>query len=138
MPDYEYVVHGLAAGTGRGYSLEATAVRLAHAITELRAEGGLPEHVETRTEINLRRRELVVRVWGLSPEDGPDRIQAHAVLQTLFELASFHNIVPLDSTVAPLFTQRILLLDHQQRPFAALVGAGLGDVEPLPAGAPWK
>ncbi|WP_263249590.1 hypothetical protein [Saccharopolyspora rosea] len=59
------------------------------------------------------------------------------MLHTLFELASFHNIIPLDSRTPPLFTVRILLLDRADSPFAALIGAGMGDAEPVPAGAPW-
>ncbi|GAB2677201.1 hypothetical protein GCM10027271_42530 [Saccharopolyspora gloriosae] len=136
MPENTYAIHGLRAGTGHGYSLEATAVRLADAITELRADDGLPAHINTRIEINPQQRELVLRVWGLSVEADPDRTQIRYVMLTLFELASFHNIVPLDTT-APLFTLKILLIDHCERPVAGLVGSGVGDVERLPAGGPW-
>lgn len=138
MPENTYAVHGLAAGTGRGYSLEAATVRFADAIDQFREQGGLPERLRTRIEIDPQRRELTLRGWGLSPDDDPDRTESRRVLHTLFELASFHNIIPLDTYVPPLFTQRILLLDQADRPFAALVGAGIGDTEPLPAGAPWE
>jgi hypothetical protein len=44
-------------------------------------------------------------------------------------LASYFNIVSLDGATPPLFTQRILLLDTDGRPFSAMVGAAVGDVE---------
>ncbi|WP_258348989.1 hypothetical protein [Saccharopolyspora gregorii] len=137
MPENNYAIHGLCAGTGHGYTLEATAVRLADAITELRADDGLPAHIHTRIEINPQQRELVIRVWGLSVEADPDRTEIRTVMLILFELSSFHNVVPLNSSEAPLFTQKILLMDRNEKPFAGLVGAGVGDVEPLPAGTPW-
>jgi hypothetical protein len=40
-------------------------------------------------------------------------------------LASYHNIVALDGA----FTQRILLVGADGRPFSAMVGAAVGDVE---------
>ena len=138
MPEYTYAVHGLAAGLGRGFSLEAAAVRLADAIGELRDDGDLPARLHTHTDINPHRRTLTLRGRGLCPDDDPDRTEARSVLATLFQLASFHNIVPLDESTPPLFTMRIVLLDRHDRPFAALVGAGMGETEPLPAGAPWN
>ena len=138
MPEDTYAVHGLAAGTGRGYSLEAAAVRLADAIGELRDDGELPACLHTRIEINPDSRELTLRCWGLSPDDDSDRVVARRVLHVLFELASFHNIVPLHTRTPPLFTLRILLLDCADKPFAALVGSGMGDAEPVPAGTPWN
>jgi hypothetical protein len=51
------------------------------------------------------------------------------VTNALFELASYHNIVALDATTAPLFTQRILVVGTDGRPFSAMMGAGVGDVE---------
>ena len=138
MPEYTYAVHGLAASLGRGFSLEAAAVRLADAIGELRADGELPARLHTHTDIDPQRRTLTLRGRGLAPDDDPDRTEARNVLHTLFQLASFHNIVPLDESTPPLFTVRIVLLDRHDRPFAALVGAGMGEAEPLPAGAPWN
>jgi hypothetical protein len=44
-------------------------------------------------------------------------------------LASYFNIVSLDGATPPLFTQRILLLDTDGRPFSAMVGPAVGDVE---------
>ena len=111
MPKYTYAVHGLASGTGRGFSLEAVAVRLADAIGELRDDGELPDHLHTRIEVAPPSRELTLRGWGLAPEADPDRTESRHVLHTLFELASFHNIVPLDAGTPPLFTVRILLLE---------------------------
>jgi hypothetical protein len=53
------------------------------------------------------------------------------VTHALFELASDHNIVGLDATTPPLFTQRILLVGTDGRPFCAMIGAGVGDMEPV-------
>jgi hypothetical protein len=53
------------------------------------------------------------------------------VTNTLFELASYFNIVALDGATPPLFTQRILLVGTDGRPFSALVGAAVGEVEPF-------
>lgn len=136
MPEDTYAVHGLAAGTGRGYSVEAAAVRLADAIGELRDHGELPACLHTRTEINPNSRELTLRCWGLIPDEDPDRVVARGVLHQLFELASFHNVVPIQTRTPPLFTLRILLLDRAEQPFAALIGAGMGDAEPFPDGTP--
>jgi hypothetical protein len=44
-------------------------------------------------------------------------------------MASYHNIVALDGTTPPLFTQRILLVGTDGRPFSAMVGTAAGDVE---------
>ncbi|SDO64555.1 hypothetical protein [Lentzea jiangxiensis] len=49
-------------------------------------------------------------------------------MDTLFELASDHNIITLSP---PPFTQRILLVDPYGHPFAAKVGAGMGEPEPF-------
>lgn len=46
-------------------------------------------------------------------------------------MGSYHNIVALDGVTPPLFTQRILLVDADGRPFSAMVGAAVGDVEPV-------
>jgi hypothetical protein len=46
-------------------------------------------------------------------------------------VASDHNIIVLDATTPPLFTQRMLLVDGDGQPFSAMIGAGVGDVEPV-------
>lgn len=48
-------------------------------------------------------------------------------MNTLFELASDHNIITLDTTLPPLFTQRIVLVDPYGQPFAAKAGAGIAN-----------
>jgi hypothetical protein len=37
----------------------------------------------------------------------------------------------LDAAAPPLFTQRILLVDSDGRPFSAMIGAGVGDVRTI-------
>jgi len=123
------VVLGASAGTGPGYTLEAVAVRLAEDIAELRADGGIPAYVHTVITVLPRQRVLEIQVEGLSIDADPDRTTIRQVTNTLFEIASFHNIIALDATTPPLFTQRILLLDTGGRPFHAMLGAGIGDVE---------
>jgi hypothetical protein len=109
--------------------LEAAAVRLSEDIAELRRDGGIPEHVRTVIGILPQQRVLEIRVEGLSVEADPDRTTIREVTNALFELASYHNIVALDSATPPLFTQRILLVGTDGRPFSAMLGAAVGDVE---------
>ena len=123
------VVWGARAGVGPGYTLEAAAVRLTEDIAELRDEGGIPAYVRTVIEILPQQRVLEIRVKGLSVETDPDRTTIREVTSTLFELASYHNIVALDGATPPLFTQRILLVGTDGRPFSAMVGVAVGDVE---------
>ncbi|MFD8497296.1 hypothetical protein [Amycolatopsis sp. NPDC059657] len=122
---------GAHAGIGPGYTMEAAAVRLVEDIAELRADGGIPTQVRVVIAVLPQDRILEIRVEGLSVEADPDRTTIREVTHTLFELASYHNIVALDATTPPLFTQRILLMDADGVPFSALVGTGIGDVEPL-------
>lgn len=126
-----FVLWGARAGIGPGYTLESAAVRLCEDIAELRRDGGLPDRVRTVIGILPQQRVLEVRVEGLSVEADPDRTTIREVTSTLFELASYHNIVALDGVTPPLFTQRILLLGTDGRPFSAMVGAAVGDVEPV-------
>jgi hypothetical protein len=109
--------------------LEAAAVRLTEDIAELRDEGGIPHHVRTVIEVLPQQRVLEIRVEGLSVEADPDRTTIREVANTLFELASYFNIVALDGATPPLFTQRILLVGADGYPFSAMVGAAVGDVE---------
>lgn len=46
-------------------------------------------------------------------------------------MAGYHNIVALDATTPPLFTQRIVLVDAGGYPFSAMSGAAVGEVEPV-------
>jgi hypothetical protein len=122
------VVWGARAGIGPGFTLEAAAVRLAADIGELRNDGGIPSHVRTVITVLPQEHVLEIRVEGLSVEADPDRTTIREVSNTLFELASDHNIITLDAAAPPLFTQRILLVDSDGRPFSAMIGAGVGDV----------
>lgn len=74
---------------------------------------------------------LEIRIEGLSVETDADRITSREVMNTPFELASDHNIITLDAVSPPLFTQRIVLVDPYGQPFAAKVGAGMGEPEPF-------
>jgi hypothetical protein len=123
------VLWGARAGVGPGYTVEAAAVRLTEDIAELRDEGGIPQHVHTVIGILPQQRVLEIRVEGLSVEADPDRTTIREVTNALFELASYHNIVALDGATPPLFTQRILLVGTDGRPFSAMMGAAVGDVE---------
>ncbi len=125
------VVWGARVEAERGYRLEAIAVQLSADIAELREDGGLPEHLRTCVTVLPQHRVLEIRVEGLSIDTDPDRTTSREVMNTLFELASDHNIITLDTTSPPLFTQRILLVDHYGQPFAAKVGAGMGEPEPF-------
>jgi hypothetical protein len=124
-----YVIRGARAGVGLGYTVEAAAVRLAEDIAEVRDDGVIPAHVRTVITVLPQQRVLEIRVEGLSVEADPDRTTIRAVTHALFELASYHNIVALDASTPPLFTQRILLVDTDGRPFSAMIGSGVGDVE---------
>ncbi|GAA3072663.1 hypothetical protein [Streptosporangium carneum] len=125
------VVWGARVEIERGYRLEAIAVALSADIAELREDGGLPDHVRTRITVLPQHRLLEIRVEGLSVETDPDRTTSREVMNTLFELASDHNIITLDTVSPPLFTQRIVLVDPYGQPFAAKVGAGMGEPEPF-------
>ncbi|UVS78397.1 hypothetical protein [Actinokineospora sp. UTMC 2448] len=130
FPDPDFV-WGAQAGIGLGYTLEAAAVRLANDIAALRQDGGIPTQVRTVIAVLPHQRVLEIRVEGLTVEADPDRTTVREVANTLFELASDHNIITLDDK-PPLFTQRILFLGTDGRPFTAMVGAGVGDVETRP------
>lgn len=123
------VLWGARAGVGLGYTVAAVAVRLADDIAELRNDGGIPEYVRTVITVLSQQRVLEIRVEGLSVEADPDRTTIREVTHALFELASYHNIVALDVTTPPLFTQRIQLVDSDGRPFSAMIGSGVGDVD---------
>ncbi|WP_158853145.1 hypothetical protein [Saccharothrix deserti] len=136
MPEPEFpvdllVVWGARVDSERGYRLEAIAVQLSDDIVSLRENGGLPHHVRTRITVLPRQRILEILVEGLSVETDPDRTTSREVMNTLFELASDHNIITLDAASPPLFTQRIMLVDHHGHPFAAKVGAGMGKLKPF-------
>ena len=118
------VVRGVHAGVGPGFTLEAAAVRLAADIAALREDGGIPSHVHTVITVLPQQRVLEIRVEGLSVEADPDRTTIREVTRALFELASDYNIVALDAITPPLFTQRILLVDSDGRPFSAMMGHG--------------
>lgn len=122
------VLWGARAGVGLGYTLEAAAVRLAEDIAELRDDGGIPKHVRTVITVLPQQRVLEICVEGLSVEADPDRTTIREVTHALFELASYYNIVALDATTPPLFTQRILLIGSDGQPFSAMIGSGVGDV----------
>jgi len=126
------VLRGARAGIGPGYTLEAAAVGIIEDIAELRDEGGIPAYVRTVVGILPQHRVLEIRVEGLSIEADPDRTAIREVTNALFELASYHNIAVLDGVTPPLFTQRILIVDTDGRPFHALVGTAVGDVETAP------
>ena len=125
------VVWGARVGLERGYRLETIAVALSADITELREDGSLPGHIRTRTTVLPQHRLLEIRVEGLSIETDPDRTTSREVMNTLFELDSDHNIIILDTASPPLFTQRIVLVDPHGQPFAAKVGAGMGEPQPF-------
>jgi len=127
------VIWGAQVDIERGHRLEAIAVNLCADIAELREDGGLPDHLRTLITILPQHRVLQIRVEGLSVETDPDRTTIREVMNTLFELASDHNIIPLDPdpTSPPLFTQHIVLVDPHGHPFAAKIGAGMGEPEPV-------
>ncbi len=131
VPAELQVVWGARVEIERGYRLEAIAVALSADIAELREDGGLPSHIHTRITVAPQHRLLEIQVEGLSIETDPDHTTSREVLNTLFELASNHNIITLDAVSPPLFTQRIMLVDHDGQPFAAKVGAGMGEPEPF-------
>jgi hypothetical protein len=128
------VLWGARAGVGPGYTVEAAAVRLAADIAELRDDGGIPADVRTVITVLPQQWVLEIRVEGLSVEADPDRTTTSA----LFELASDHNIVALDATTPPLFTQRILLVGSDGQPFSAMIGAGVGEVETVTSQRNWR
>jgi hypothetical protein len=78
-----------------------------------------------------QKRTLEIQVEGLSIGTDPDRTTSREVMNTLFELASDHNIITLDAASPPLFTRRIVLFDHHGQPFAAMLGVGMVEPEPF-------
>lgn len=133
IPAFEgVVVCGDRAGVGPGYTLEATAVRLALGIGELRENGGLPAHVRTVTAVDPQRGVLEIQVEGAVVADDDANADLARLLRMageLFDLGSRYNVVPLDPRVAPLFAQRVVLMGSDGRPALTLVGAAAG---PLP------
>ncbi|WP_233611635.1 hypothetical protein [Amycolatopsis sp. WAC 01376] len=109
------VVWGAWVEIERGYRLEAIAMQLCADIAEVREGGGLPSHIHIRITMLPQHRLLEIRVEGLLIETDPDRTTSCEVMNTLFELASDHNIITLDA-VLPLFTQRIVLVDPYGQP----------------------
>ncbi|MCE7010082.1 hypothetical protein LWC34_45850 [Kibdelosporangium philippinense] len=65
---------------------------------------------------------------GLSIDADPDFTTIREVTYALFELASAHNVAPLDASTPPMFTQRILLVDAHGQPTFALMGTGISEV----------
>lgn len=123
------VVCGDRAGVGPGYTLEASAVRLATGVTELRENGVLPAHVRTVTAVEPQRGVLEIHVEGLAGDACTDLASLLRMAGALFDLASRYNVVPLDPLVAPLFEQRVMLMGSDGRAALTLVGAAAG---PLP------
>lgn len=124
-----HVLLGLKAGLGPNRGLEAVAVELLQDIEDLRADGGLPAEVHTAIAIRPQQQLLEIRVEGLSVAQDPDRTTIRDVMNSVFELASYYNVACLDGVTPPLFTLRILLVDPDGRPFSALIGTAVGDVE---------
>lgn len=120
------VVCGDRAGVGSGYTLEASAVRLAIGITELRENGVLPEHVRTVTTVLPQQAVLEIQVQGLGRDAGTCLASLLRMAGALFDLASRYNVVPLDPLVPPLFQQRVVLMDSGGREVLSLVGAAAG------------
>lgn len=123
------VVRGVHAGDGPGYTLEAVAVRVSADITQARQHGDIPAHTRTVVTILPRQRTLEIRVEGF--DTIPDKAATRTVMTALFELVSRRNIIALDAVTPPLFTQHIVLVDSFGQPFAAMVGAGVGEPEPI-------
>lgn len=91
---------------------------LAHDIAALRADGGgIPQKGPHRDH----------RPAAADPGDPRKRPLGRRRPRPHHDPRGGHH----DATVAPLFTQRILLVDTDGRPFTAMVDAGIGDVEPV-------
>lgn len=125
----DHVLRGAAAQTRN--NLAITARLLSEDIAELRSSGGIPAHVRTVVSALIPQRVLVIEIFGLSRKADPQRRNARAVMMAIFELVSAHNIVALDNDGETLFSQRILVVDTDGRPYAGLVGAAMGAVEPM-------
>ena len=125
----DHVMRGSSAQVR--YSLAMTARLLAEDIADLRDGGGLPAYVRTVVSALTPQRMLLVEVFGLSLKLDPERTIARSVLTAIFELASAYNVVGLADDAETLFHQRVLLIDPDGNPYAGLVGAAMGMVEPL-------
>jgi hypothetical protein len=123
------VVCGDRAGVGPGYTLEASAVRLATGVTELRENGVLPAHVRTVTAVEPQRGVLEIHVAGLTGDACTDLACLLRTAGALFDLASRYNVVPLDPCIPPLFEQRVVIMGTDSRAVLTLVGVAAG---PLP------
>jgi hypothetical protein len=123
------VVRGAHAGDGPGYTLEAIAVRVSVDITTARQHGDIPAHPRTVVTILPHQRTLEIRVEGFDtiPGQSHDRSGDDCALR----MVSSHNIIALDAVTPPLFTQHILLVNSFGQPFAAMVGAGVGEPKPV-------
>ncbi|MFE2755424.1 hypothetical protein ACFXGA_25820 [Actinosynnema sp. NPDC059335] len=123
------MVRGAKAGDGPGHTLEAIAVRISHDITEARERGDLPAYTRTVVTVLPWQRMLHIRVEGFDTVPAP--ATSRAVITTLFDLVSAYNIIPLDPVALPTFVQQVVLVNQYGQPFAAIVGAGVGEVEPV-------
>jgi hypothetical protein len=81
------LICGDRAGVGLGYTLEATAVRLAEGIAELRETGGIPRHVRTVTTVLPQLAVLEIRIDGLTLDARSDLARLLRVAGAVFDLA---------------------------------------------------
>ncbi|MFB9902875.1 hypothetical protein [Allokutzneria oryzae] len=128
-PVENYVIRGSHSGTGPGYTLEAAAVRICEDISELRHDGGISDEVHTTVTVLPQQGMLEIRVLGLESEADPDRVIGLNLLTDLFVLASMHNTASMDERIPPQFRMRILLIDADHTPYAALLGTAVGDLD---------
>ncbi|TDQ00473.1 hypothetical protein [Labedaea rhizosphaerae] len=112
------------------HTLPAIAARLLHEVGELRDLGEFPAQASVRVDIKSDQDQLDITLEGLSPESDPDRVSTMTALRTVFELAGHLNLIDVTGRRPPWFTLHMLAVDRAGRPYAGLVGTGMGDIHP--------
>jgi len=124
-------------GSAPGYTLEAAAVRLSEDITELREEGGIPQHVRTVIGILPGQRVLEIRVEGLSVEADPDRTIIREGDQYAVRVGKLREHRGPQRHARRCSPNVSCLVGADGRPFSAMIGAAVGDVESVTAHGNW-
>lgn len=114
-----------------GHSLSDVAAHLLREVHQLRALDEFPAQASLRIAVDFDTDQLDITVEGLSPEADPDRISTRTALHTIFEIAGHVNLIDVTGTRPPRFTLRILAVDESGKPYAGLIGTGMGDIHPV-------
>jgi hypothetical protein len=113
-----------------GHTLPGIAARLLDEVDKLRALDEFPTQASLRVDVTADQDQLDITLEGLSPESDPDRINTRTALHAIFEIAGHLNLIDVTGRRPPWFTLRMLAVDQTGRPYAGLIGTGMGDIHP--------